>query len=192
MNLPNLLTVLRVALVPVFIVFYYLGEGEGGGGFAVWALAVFAVAALTDAVDGHIARKVGLGTNFGKLRDPLADKILTAAAFVCFVDTGVVAAWVVVVIIAREFLITGLRGVAASEGVVVAAGGAGKIKTVLQMVTIVLYLLAGVLGHYAIAGGIDAAAMRTVADGWCLAALAATVYSGAEYLWKCRGLRKMK
>jgi CDP-diacylglycerol--glycerol-3-phosphate 3-phosphatidyltransferase/cardiolipin synthase len=191
MNLPNLLTVMRMALVPVFIVFYYLGEGADGG-FTIAALVVFVAAALTDAVDGHIARKYDLGTNFGKLMDPLADKVLTASAFICFVDTGVVPAWVVIVILAREFLITGLRSVAASEGVVIAAGFSGKLKTVLQMMTIALYLIAEVLGQYPILGAIDASVMLTVAGGWCLAALAVTVYSGVEYLWKGRKLLNMK
>ncbi|MDR1293260.1 MAG: CDP-diacylglycerol--glycerol-3-phosphate 3-phosphatidyltransferase [Clostridiales Family XIII bacterium] len=188
--MPNLLTVMRMALVPVFIVFYYLGEGADGAGFKALALVVFVAAALTDVVDGHMARKYDLTTNFGKLMDPLADKILTASAFVCFVDTGVVPAWIVVVILAREFLITGLRSVAASEGVVIAAGFSGKLKAVLQMGTIALFLLAEALTHVASFAGM--AAVFTVSEVCLWAALAATVYSGAEYLWKCRKLLNMK
>jgi CDP-diacylglycerol--glycerol-3-phosphate 3-phosphatidyltransferase/cardiolipin synthase len=121
--------------------------------------------------------------------DPLADKVLTAAAFICFVDTGVVPAWMVIVILAREFLITGLRGVAASEGVVIAAGFSGKLKTVLHMGTIALYLLAAALSlpSYAVASTV-----WTTANVCLIAALAATVYSGVEYLWKCRKLLNMK
>jgi CDP-diacylglycerol--glycerol-3-phosphate 3-phosphatidyltransferase len=201
---------MRMALVPVFMVLYYLGEvpdGEGYRpaffvfgdlvpapivpGFAVAALVVFVAAALTDAVDGQIARKRGLITNFGKLMDPLADKVLTAAALICFVDTGFVPVWIVVVIIAREFLVTGLRGVAASAGEVIAAGGAGKLKTVLQMGTIGLFLLGRPLlayePVYALGG-----ALLTAATVCLWAALAATVWSGAEYVWKSRKFLNMK
>jgi CDP-diacylglycerol--glycerol-3-phosphate 3-phosphatidyltransferase len=219
MNLPNFLTVIRMGLVPVFIVFYYKGIGLGypmeallssqfpapGGvdvlgelvyapfslGFAIAALVVFVVAALTDAADGHIARKHGLITNFGKLMDPLADKVLTMAAFICFVDTGLIPAWPVVVIIAREFLVTGLRGVAASDGVVIAAGLSGKLKTVLQMGAIALFLLGKPLlaiAHVPTLGGV----ILTVATVCFWVALAVTVLSGAEYLWKCRKLLNMK
>jgi CDP-diacylglycerol--glycerol-3-phosphate 3-phosphatidyltransferase len=201
-----------MALVPVFMVFFYLGEGRGGGAatspvfdvfghpvsapacpvFAVAALAVFVVAALTDAVDGHIARTRGLITNFGKLMDPLADKVLTAAALICFVDTGLVPAWIVVVIIAREFLVTGLRGVAASAGEVIAAGPAGKLKTVLQMGVIALFLLGKPLlactEPFAALGG----ALLIAATVCLWAALAVTVWSGAEYVWKSRNFLNMK
>jgi CDP-diacylglycerol--glycerol-3-phosphate 3-phosphatidyltransferase len=210
-----------MALVPVFMVFFYLGEGRGDGsasgvfgggaaggsvfgffgheapvpvnpGFAVAALAVFVAAALTDAVDGQIARKRGLITNFGKLMDPLADKVLTAAALICFVDTGLVPAWIVVVIIAREFLVTGLRGVAASAGEVIAAGPAGKLKTVLQMGTVGLFLLGSPLLACA-APFADVGGALLIAANVCLwAALAVTVWSGAEYVWKCRKFLNMK
>jgi CDP-diacylglycerol--glycerol-3-phosphate 3-phosphatidyltransferase len=184
-----------VALVPVFIVFFYMGEGYIGESsadnvnFTVWALVVFIAAALTDAADGHIARKYGLATNFGKLMDPLADKILTASAFVCFVDTGIIPAWVVIVILSREFLITGLRSVAASEGVVIAAGFSGKLKTVLQMATIALFLIAKSVSvlldqMYSV--------VWIVAVVCLVAALVATVYSGVEYLWKSRKLLNLK
>jgi CDP-diacylglycerol--glycerol-3-phosphate 3-phosphatidyltransferase len=195
MNLPNRLTVMRMVLVPVFIVFYYLGEGAEGDdsarpGFAIAAFAVFVAAALTDAADGRIARSRGLTTNFGKLMDPLADKVLTSAAFVCFVDTGAMPAWILVVILAREFLVTGLRGVAASEGVVIAASRSGKVKTVSQMVFIALYLLDRGVAPFLTAapsGYIEAAYVSLM---WI--ALAATAYSGAEYMWKGRKLLNMK
>jgi CDP-diacylglycerol--glycerol-3-phosphate 3-phosphatidyltransferase/cardiolipin synthase len=187
---------MRMALVPVFIVFYYLREGAEGDdstrpGFAIAALAVFVAAALTDAADGHIARKRGLITNFGKLMDPLADKVLTMAAFACFVETGVMPAWILVVILAREFLITGLRGVAAANGVVIAAGLSGKLKTALQMSAIALFLLAAPLFAYGPTQEIGS--VTEIAASLCLlAALAATVYSGAEYMWKGRKLLNMK
>jgi CDP-diacylglycerol--glycerol-3-phosphate 3-phosphatidyltransferase len=179
-----------MALVPVFMVFYYLGEG-GDPAFRAAALAVFVIASATDAVDGHIARRNGMITNFGKLMDPLADKVLTAAAFICFVDSGLTPAWVVVVILAREFLITGLRGVAASEGVVIAAGAFGKLKTVLQMGTIALFLLSGVIGAYMPAAPVASAAL-TAAEICLWATLVVTVYSGVEYMWKCRKLLNTK
>jgi CDP-diacylglycerol--glycerol-3-phosphate 3-phosphatidyltransferase/cardiolipin synthase len=184
---------MRMALVPVFIVFYYLGEDAEGArpGFAIAALAVFVAAALTDAADGHIARKRGLITNFGKLMDPLADKVLTSAAFACFVETGVIPAWIFVVILAREFLITGLRGVAASAGVVIAASRSGKVKTVSQMGAIALFLLAAPLLAYGPTQEIGSVT-EIVASLCLLAALAATVYSGAEYMWKGRKLLNMK
>ncbi|MDR2163193.1 MAG: CDP-diacylglycerol--glycerol-3-phosphate 3-phosphatidyltransferase [Clostridiales Family XIII bacterium] len=187
MNLPNILTVIRMAIVPVFIVCYYLGAGAGGTGFAIAAFVIFVAASITDAMDGHLARSRGLETNFGKLMDPLADKALTAAAFICFVDTGTIPSWMAIVIIIREFLVTGLRSVAASSGVVIAAGNSGKLKTVLQMVTISLFLLSVPLSSM-VAGSLA----RLVATVCLWSALAVTVYSGVEYVWKCRGLLNMK
>ena len=190
MNLPNLLTVIRMALVPVFIVFFYLGQG-GAQVFCILAFVVFVVASVTDILDGHIARSRGLITNFGKLMDPLADKVLTTSAFIVFVDVHIIPAWMVVVILAREFAITGLRGVAAAEGVVIAAGFSGKLKTVFQMVAICLILLGSALGN--------GQAMHSLwvfvssAGTVCLwAAVVLTVYSGVEYLVRGRKLLDMK
>ena len=129
MNAPNILTIIRVILVPVFIVCFFQNEYA--------ALAVFIIASFTDFLDGHLARKNGQVTNFGKFMDPLADKLLVTSALVCMVQTGVVAGWMVIVILAREFAITGLRSVAASEGVVIAAAWSGKVKTVTQMIAII-------------------------------------------------------
>lgn len=210
MNLPNLLTVIRMALVPVFIVFFYLGQG-GSLALCVAAFAVFIVASATDALDGYIARKHGLITNFGKLMDPLADKVLTTAAFIVFVDVGLMPAWMVVVILAREFAITGLRGVAASEGEIIAAGFSGKLKTVFQMVAICVILLGTVL-FIAVAPGEAAASISflgtkffdiSLASGFYAIvlnigqvlmwiAVVLTVYSGIEYLWNGRKLLNMK
>jgi CDP-diacylglycerol--glycerol-3-phosphate 3-phosphatidyltransferase len=176
MNLPNFLTLVRMALVPVFIVLFYQG-------FEIAAAVVFIIAAATDALDGHIARSRNMITNFGKLMDPLADKVLTTSALICLVDVGVVAAWMVIVILAREFAITGLRSVAASEGVVIPAGASGKLKTVLQMVAVIILLLNDwPFSLFGFPGG----------QVLLWAAVALTVYSGAEYLWNGRHLLKMK
>ena len=111
MNLPNKLTTLRMLLVPVFIIVYLLG-------YEIPSLIIFAIASFTDFLDGYLARKYNLISNYGKIMDPLADKLLVTAALVCMVQTGIVPAWMVIVILAREFAITGLRAVAASEGTV--------------------------------------------------------------------------
>ncbi|MGI6731206.1 MAG: CDP-diacylglycerol--glycerol-3-phosphate 3-phosphatidyltransferase [Anaerovoracaceae bacterium] len=134
MNLPNKLTILRIILIPVFIIFLMMG-------FDYIAAIIFIVASATDALDGHIARKYNLITNFGKIMDPLADKLLVVSALICLVELGQVAGWMVIVILAREFTVTGLRTVAAAQGIVIAAGWSGKVKTVLQMVAVIFLLL---------------------------------------------------
>jgi len=190
MNLPNFLTLIRMALVPVFIVFFYLGQ-SGARVYAILALAVFVIAAGTDMLDGYIARRRGQITNFGKLMDPLADKVLTTSAFIVFVDIHIIPAWMVVVILAREFAITGLRGVAASEGVVIAAGLSGKLKTIFQMVAIGLILLDSAVGNGPLTHSVWV--FVSGAGMICLwAAVALTVYSGIEYLWNGRKLLNMK
>ena len=190
MNLPNMLTIIRMALVPVFIVFFYLGQG-GGQIFSVLAFAVFIIASGTDAIDGHIARKRNLITTFGKLMDPLADKVLTTAAFIVFVDVKIMPAWMVIVILSREFAITGLRGVAAAEGTVIAADLSGKLKTVFQMVAICVVLLANAIGNSQTTQGVyEFFAGAGLILIWVAVAL--TVYSGVEYLWKGRKLLKLK
>lgn len=134
MNLPNQLTVGRVIAVPFFIVLYLMG-------WDVLATVLFILASATDALDGYLARKNNLVSNFGKIMDPLADKILVTAALVLLVEAGQVAGWMLIVILAREFAVGGLRTVAAADGKVIAAGMTGKIKTVLQMVAVPLLLL---------------------------------------------------
>lgn len=137
MNLPNKLTILRVMMIPIFLVFMLV---PFTGSWDKWvALIIFVVASLTDLLDGKIARKYNLVTNFGKFMDPLADKLLVCSALICFVELNVIPAWIVIIIISREFIISGFRLIAANEGVVIAAGIWGKLKTVCQMVmTIVL------------------------------------------------------
>lgn len=169
MNLPNKLTLLRIILIPVFIVVllneYYFASAI-----------IFVAASATDALDGHIARKYNLITNFGKIMDPLADKLLVTSALICLVELDVVPGWMVIVILGRDFIITGLRAVAAGEGIIIAAGKSGKLKTVLQMTALSLLLLKNwpfslftdyPIGYYVL---------------W--AAVIMTVYSGVEYIIK--------
>lgn len=139
MNLPNKLTLLRLYLVPVFMIFTIVDNSW----MRIFALVIFIGASLTDLYDGHLARKYGEVTDFGKFMDPLADKILITAAFVCFVGMKeiYVPAWMVVLILAREFMITGLRTLAASKGVVIAASRAGKFKTTSQLTAIIVILI---------------------------------------------------
>ncbi len=139
MNLPNKLTVFRVLLIPFFVLFTLADLVPGYSKYI--AVAIFIVASLTDLLDGHIARKYNLVTNFGKFMDPLADKLLVSAALICLVSTEMLPAWMVIVIISREFIISGFRLVASDNGVVIAASYWGKWKTTIQMVMIVVLLL---------------------------------------------------
>ena len=138
MNLPNKLTTFRVILIP-FFVFFMLAPNMTGINHYI-AAAIFIVASLTDLLDGKIARKYNLVTNFGKFMDPLADKLLVCSAMICLIQTGQLAAWIVVIIIAREFIISGFRLVASDNGIVIAAGWWGKIKTVCQMFMVILLI----------------------------------------------------
>lgn len=138
MNLANKLTLLRIFLVPVFLIFF-LVEGIDYG--TIVATIVFIVASITDQLDGHIARSRNQITTFGKFMDPLADKLLVTAVFVCLVQIGMIPAWAVIIILSREFAVSGLRSIAASNGLVIAASWWGKIKTVIQMLAILLFLL---------------------------------------------------
>lgn len=138
MNLPNKLTILRVLLIPFFVFFLLVPVVPYNNYIAV---AIFIVASLTDLADGKIARKYNLVTNFGKFMDPLADKLLVCSAMICLVATGQLAAWMVIVIISREFIISGFRLVAADNGVVIAASYWGKFKTTFQMLMIIVLIL---------------------------------------------------
>lgn len=174
MNLPNLITVGRMVLIPVFVVLYLTP------GMNIAAVVVFAIAALSDAVDGYIARKYNLITNFGKFMDPLADKMLTCAGFVLLVGAGRMPAWVCILVLAREFMVTGLRTVAVEQGVVIAASMAGKVKTTVQMVGLVVMLLS-----LSAAWTLGPLSVDAVLNG---AIAVVTVWSGLEYLWKNRNL----
>lgn len=136
MNLPNKITFSRVLLVPVFIVMFYIDIPHN----QTYAGLIFIIAALTDTLDGYLARKNGQVTNLGKFIDPLADKLLVSAALILLVEVGTIPAWVVITIIAREFTITGFRIIAASEGVTIAASSLGKFKTITQLIAIILLL----------------------------------------------------
>ena len=139
MNLPNKLTVLRILMVPIFVVYMITPLAEGMGKYI--ALALFCIASLTDMLDGKIARKYNLVTNFGKFMDPLADKLLVCSALICLIPSGKLATWIVLVIIAREFIISGFRLVASDSGIVIAASYWGKFKTVSHMAMIILLIL---------------------------------------------------
>ena len=138
MNLPNKLTIFRVILIP-FFVFFLLTDVLGASGDYL-ALVIFIVASLTDMLDGKIARKYNLVTNFGKFMDPLADKLLVCSAMICMIEMGKLPAWIVIVIIAREFIISGFRLVASDNGIVIAASYWGKFKTVFQMAMIIVLI----------------------------------------------------
>ena len=138
MNLPNKLTVLRVIMVPFFV--FFMLTNVGGPANKWIALILFCVASLTDMLDGKIARKYNLVTNFGKFMDPLADKLLVCSAMICMIEMGKLPAWIVIVIIAREFIISGFRLVASDNGIVIAASYWGKFKTVFQMAMIIVLI----------------------------------------------------
>jgi CDP-diacylglycerol--glycerol-3-phosphate 3-phosphatidyltransferase/cardiolipin synthase len=172
MNLPNKLTMARILAVPVFIVLYMMGHN-------VIATIVFILASLTDMLDGQIARKRGLVTNFGKIMDPLADKILVYSAFICMVQIGIVPGWMLVIILFREFIVSGLRTVAAADGTVIAAGKNGKLKTILQMIAVPLLLLNNWPFSYI---GIPGDQI------FLWAQLVMTIVSGVEYVYENRGV----
>ena len=177
MNLPNKLTMGRILAIPVFIVVFLMGYNYA-------AAVIFILAALTDMLDGHIARKYNLVTNFGKLMDPLADKLLVMSALLCLVQVGDVAGWMVIVILGREFIITGMRQVAAAQGIVIAAGTTGKIKTITQMIAIPQLLLEN--------WPFSMLSFELPMDMVFLwLALIMTVISGAEYIVKNRQLFSM-
>ena len=177
MNLPNKLTISRIIAVPFFIGCYMTG-------FYIPAFILFILASLTDMLDGKIARKYNLVTNFGKIMDPLADKNLVYTAFCLMVEDGTVPGWMLIVILAREFLIAGMRTVAASEGIVIAAAMSGKIKTVLQMIAVPLLLLATAVGTSAGVSVSVIYVLNMAARIFLWASLVMTVYSGIEYTMK--------
>ena len=139
MNLPNKLTIMRVILIPFFVFFLLSPYFPAYGNYI--AVAIFIVASLTDMLDGKIARKYNLVTNFGKFMDPLADKLLVCSAMICLIELDRLAAWIVIVIISREFIISGFRLVASDNGVVIAASYWGKFKTTFQMLMVIVLIL---------------------------------------------------
>lgn len=176
-NLPNLLTMARIVMIPIFLAFLEQNTPQSG----VAASLVFTAAAVTDLLDGYLARKMGVESVLGKFLDPLADKLIVMAALVWSVPMGRISAWVVVLLLAREISITGLRSVAASEGVVIAAGAEGKTKTALQMVGIICMVL-GYPYHLSF-GFIDLGVVDLVKVGDALLyiSLAFSLASAAQY-----------
>ena len=174
MNTPNKLTLFRVVMIPFFVVFML---APIGGAAAKWiALAIFIIASLTDALDGYLARRDNLITDFGKFMDPLADKLLVCSALICLVELDKIPCWVVIIIIAREFIISGSRLIAADNGVVIAASYWGKFKTVSQMVMIILLI--------ADLGGV----FYTIGQIFIYLSMALTVISLIDYLIKNRNV----
>ena len=168
MNLPNKLTILRMLMIIPFVVFMLVPIGGAGK----WiALALFVIASLTDLLDGKIARKYNLVTTFGKFMDPLADKLLVCSALICLVEMGKIPSWIVIIIVSREFIISGFRQVTSDKGVVIAASYWGKFKTTFQMVMIVLMI-----------ADIPVLSLVTTIVMW--AALILTVVSLVDYLVK--------
>lgn len=176
MNIPNQLTIIRVLMIPFFL-FFLLTDFFAGSNYV--ALAIFAIASLTDLVDGKIARKYNQVTNFGKFMDPLADKLLVCSALIAFIEIGLMPAWIVIVIISRDFIISGFRLIAAEKNVVIAAGMAGKIKTTVQMIMCCLLIAHLPFGF-----------MRYVEQVFIYAALILTVYSLIVYLIQNKNILK--
>jgi len=177
-NIANKLTILRIVLIPFFILCFYLDVLDQSfiiaGFYTTYAnitgLLIFSAAAATDWLDGYLARKLDLVSDFGKFMDPLADKMLTTAAFLIFINQGLLASWIVFIILTREFIVSGLRMTAASKGIVIAAGWSGKFKTVLQFSAIIALLIHPEL---------------TILNAALIYAMTiATVVSGAEYVIK--------
>ena len=165
MNTANKLTILRVVMIPAFLLVLYLDVPYAN----YWALAIFAAASITDTLDGYIARHYNQITDFGKFMDPLADKCLVTAAMLWFVEVGQMPAWALLVVIVREFGVSGLRMVAADKGRVIAAGWSGKVKTAATMVCVILMLLP----------------LPEIVNQICTAVIVlTTIYSGVEYFMK--------
>ena len=178
MTLASKITLARVAMIPAYMATMYLSQGEAG----LWmylSLAIFILASLTDFLDGYIARHYNQTTDFGKFLDPLADKLLTVAAMAMFCEWGIFPAWALMVILTREFAVSGLRMIASQKGSVIAAGWSGKVKTASTMVGLCFVMAFPTIGW-----------LVSVVN-WMI--VITTVYSGAEYFiqnWKCLGLSK--
>lgn len=179
MNLPNKITICRVILVPFFVFFMLCGDMVPGNQYI--AVAVFIVASLTDTLDGYIARKYDLVSNFGKFMDPLADKLLVCSALICFIAVpgNPMPAWGVIVIISREFIISGFRLVASDAGVVIAASWWGKSKTIVQMLMSILLIV-----------NFSGTVIDIIEYVFIYAAILLTVISLVDYLWKNKHVLK--
>lgn len=181
LNPPNILTLFRIACIPLMAVLLLSPSRES----CFWAASIFALASATDWLDGHLARRMGIVTVFGKFLDPIADKLLVMAALIMILPYGRVPAWMVLVILGREIIITGLRGIASSEGIVIQASDLGKFKTIFQLVAII-----GLLLHYdyhwffGINHPLLIVSMHNVGMFFLWIALGLTVWSGLDYLYR--------
>lgn len=187
MNLPNKITMFRVVMIPIYVILMVMSmhvanvTGESGENVYQFAAGiVFVLASLSDFIDGYIARKYNLVTDFGKFVDPLADKLLVMAAMLCLVEKGYLASWIVIIILAREFIVTGLRTLAASTGVVIAADMIGKWKTATQMIGLVLFHFVGLISGSSV--------ILVAACVFIYIALILTIVSGVHYLYQYRDL----
>ena len=187
MNLPNKLTMMRVIMVPFFMVFAamsHMGTPQFNATYALIAGILFAVASFTDFLDGYLARKNHLVTDFGKFMDPLADKMLTTAAIIYMVVDGVCSPVVLAIIMFREFAVAGVRMIAAESGTVIAANMWGKVKTVLQMLSIIFYFFGTALSYRGTVESVSIVVVISIALCWLVAAV--TAISGIKYLWDNR------
>lgn len=189
MNLPNKITITRIILIPIFMLFAFpLPQWFPGDKFfsswysALIALVIYIVASVTDSIDGHIARSRNLVTSFGKFLDPIADKLLVTAAILSLVPLNKMYLWAAMIILTREFIVTGVRLVAAGEGVVIAAGKGGKLKMILQTIALITLLTAklinGINGKFETAGAV----INVFGDVVLIAAVIMTIVSGFEYV----------
>ena len=179
MNTPNKLTIARVIMIPFFVAFLMYDIAGSAG---KWIdLAIFIIASLTDTLDGYLARRDNLVTNFGKFMDPLADKLLVCSALICFTSLGTLPAWITIVIIAREFIISGFRLIAADNGIVIAASYWGKFKTVSQMIMIILMIM-----------DIQNTVFQTLITVFIVIAVALTVISLIDYILKNKQVLSMQ
>ena len=170
MNLPNKLTILRVIMIPFFVA-ALLYDGGANQNMRYVAAALFIIASLTDMLDGKIARKYNLVTNFGKFMDPLADKLLVCSALICLIELGQLPSWMVIIIVSREFIISGFRLIAAEQGIVIAASYWGKFKTTFQMIAVILMIF-------------NIPALKTVTFIMLAAAVVLTIVSLVDYVAK--------
>lgn len=175
MNLPNKLTLFRIFLIPVFIIVMMMNITNK----YLIACIIFIVASITDAMDGHIARKHNLVTDFGKFMDPLADKLLVISALTCMIESSLVPAWMVIIIVSRELTVSILRAIAAADGKVIAASGGGKLKTITQMLSIIVLLLGANFNN---------TLLLNIGFICILIATLLTLYSGWEYLYNNKDL----
>ena len=179
MNTPNKLTIARIIMIPFFVAFLMY---DITGSADKWiALAIFVIASLTDTLDGYLARKYHLVTNFGKFMDPLADKLLVCSALICFTATGQLPAWITIIIIAREFIISGFRLIAADNGIVIAASYWGKFKTVSQMIMIILMIM-----------NLDNQVFQGAVTLFVVIAVALTIISLIDYIVKNKSVLSMQ